>query len=103
MDHIFKNKKSLFFRLIASLFHTNLGGELLTLTNLNVTSFPSPPSAPSQLLRSNERKYWAAGSVLHVCRTCHSSKMYPQLALHQPLQQTTFGQAGMMVSPHFAD
>lgn len=52
-----KIKTTVFFRLIASLSHTSLCGELLKLTNLNVTSFLYPPSALSQLLRSNERKW----------------------------------------------
>lgn len=72
-----KIKTTVFFRLIASLSHISLCGELLKLTNLNVTSLLSPPSALSQLLRSKERKYGMGGKVLHVWSTCCSSKTYP--------------------------
>lgn len=46
----------MFFRLIASLSHTGLRRERLKLTNFHVTSLLSPASAPSPLLRSQERK-----------------------------------------------
>lgn len=58
----------MFFRLIASLSHTSLCGELLKLTNLNVTSLLSPSSALSQLLRSKRKGSIGGGAGKRV--TC---------------------------------
>ena len=88
----------MFFRLIASLSHTSLCGELLKLTNLNGTSLLSPPSALSQLLRSKERKY-PGGNVLHAQSTCRPPKTCPHFPSHLPLQ-TMLTWVRVMVSPH---
>ena len=72
----------MFFRLIASLSHTSLCGELLKLTNLNVTSLLSPPSALSQLLRSKERKY--GGGRVNMCGVCVALPKPSHTPFHQP-------------------
>lgn len=77
MDHIFKNKNHCVFQINCISLPHRLCGELLKLTNLNVTSLLSPPSALSQLLRSKERKYRGGGDVFHVWSTCCFSKTYP--------------------------